>query len=323
MRFQIEEKRSPGFTVEATIDIEHGEIVALVGPNGAGKTTTVLSLAGLLELSARPGLDGGRVGVVFQDGLLFPHLSVRQNIEFGARRDVDEIMREFEVYEFADSKPSELSGGEQQRVAIARTMATEPELLLLDEPMSALDVSAKAEMRRYLTNHLRSLDCAVLIVAHDPLDALGLADRVYVMEEGRIVQAGTPSDLRSRPATEYIAQLAGVNLLSGELSGDSVSVGRHALRVVPSPDDEGAVLVQVHPNAISVHRERPSGSARNVWESAVVAVEVKGPVARVSFDQPIPITAEITSEALEQLSISVGSDVYVAVKATEIEVRPN
>ncbi len=321
MRFELRAQRAAGFTVEADITVQPGEIVALVGPNGAGKTTALLALAGLVDQSSNSGFEGVRVGVVFQDGLLFPHMTVRENVEFGALRDVDEVMDEFGISTLADQRPGSLSGGEQQRVAIARTMATAPELLLLDEPMSALDVSAKAEMRRYLSALFTELGCAVLLVAHDPLDALGLADRVYVMEDGRIVQSGTPSELRSRPETDYVADLAGVNLLSGESSGNEVHIGNHVIRVVALPRD-GSVLVQIHPNAISIHLDRPIGSARNVWKSTVAAVEVKGPVARISFDEPIPITAEITSEAVDQLSISVGSDVYLAVKATEIDVRP-
>lgn len=319
MRAVVAVDHPDGLGVDVAFEVTRGETVALVGPNGAGKTTTVLALAGLIDGATVE--DAGSIGVVFQDGLLFPHMSVAANVAFGTEDDTSPLLSALGIGHLADKMPSTLSGGEAQRVALARTLATRPEVLLLDEPMSALDAPGKVEMRQYLGSVFRSFDGPVVLVTHDPIDAFGLADRVLVMEQGRLVQTGRPDDLRLRPATRYVADLVGTNLLEGVADSGIVATAKHEITIADGAA-AGEVFVQIHPRSVVLHTENPSGSARNVWQSVVSHVESLGDVARVTFDEPVPLTAEVTRESVERLALTPGAQLYVAIKATEVEVRP-
>ncbi|MGZ4688174.1 MAG: ABC transporter ATP-binding protein [Acidimicrobiia bacterium] len=336
-------------TLELDVELEarEGETVAILGPNGAGKTTLLRTLAGLLALDrGRIELDGTLlddgarvflqperrpVGVVFQDYLLFPHLSVLENVAFGVRchganrreaRGAAAIaLDRVGLADRALVKPRELSGGQAQRVALARAMATEPRLLLLDEPLAALDQSARGSVRRDLRNQLAGFAGIRLLVTHDPLDAAALADRLVIVEHGKVVQTGTFAEMSARPRSGYVAELVGVNLLHGRAHGDHVELPSGASLVVPGAGT-GEALAVIHPRSVSVHREEPGGSPRNVAAGHVDSIELLGDRVRVRIDGPVPLIAEITPSALHDLGIAAGTQVWMAVKATDIVVYP-
>jgi molybdate transport system ATP-binding protein len=272
-----------------------------------------------------------RVGVVFQDYLLFPHLSVVENVAFGLRsRGVGRAralasarawLSETGLEGSEDKLPGQLSGGQAQRVALARALATDPALLLLDEPLAALDVSNRASTRRDLAKHLMGFEGPRLLITHDPLEAFLLADEIHVIEGGRITQRGTPDDVRIRPRTPYAADLTGINLFQGEAAGGSVMVGDHVLHVADL-EARGDVVVTMSPTSVSVHRQRPGGSPRNVWETRIDLLEDLGSRVRLRTGGPLPMTVELTKEATEELALVAGSVIWVAVKATEMVVEP-
>jgi molybdate transport system ATP-binding protein len=324
-----------------------GSVVAVLGPNGAGKTTLVRTLAGLLAVdSGHVVLDGvtlddpatgvfvqpesRRVGVVFQDHLLFPHLSAAENVAFGARQRGESRtsarataigwLDRVGLADRADSKPAALSGGQAQRVALARALATDPRLLLLDEPLAALDAGTRPEMRQELRRHLVAFAGVAVLVTHDPIDALTLADEVVVLERGRVTQAGGLDEVTQRPRTPYVADLIGTNLLRGQATGTEVRVGEASLQT--AEPHHGEVLLTVAPSAVSLHRHPPEGSPRNRWAATVTHVEPLGDRVRVHLRGAVPLTAEVTRGAVQDLALHDGSDVWAAVKATEIRVYP-
>ncbi|MGH3736295.1 MAG: ABC transporter ATP-binding protein [Micromonosporaceae bacterium] len=337
-----------GFTLDLSLRVAPGEVVALLGPNGAGKSTALRTLAGLLplqggELRLGDALwdhPGGRVyvpayrrsaGVVFQDYLLFPHLTAADNVGFGlrcggmsrraARAAAYRWLERVGLAAQAERRPGALSGGQAQRVALARALATEPRLLLLDEPLAALDVDTRTQVRAELRHHLADFPGAALVVTHDPLDALLLADRLLVIEDGRLTQEGTPAEVARRPRTRYAAKLAGLNLLHGHGEAGAVRLATGE-RVAVTEDLPGELLLAFRPAAVAVHRARPEGSPRNVWPGTVAGVERYGGSVRVSVTGPVPLTAEVSPAAVAELGLATGEPVYVAVKATEIEVYP-
>lgn len=339
--------RSATFRLEIDLVIEPGSTVALLGPNGSGKTTAVQSLAGLLAIdegritlgaTVLDDPDEGvfvppeerRVGVVFQDYLLFPHLSVLENIAFGPRshrRPRNQALAVAHVWaqrmgldQVKSKRPGDLSGGQAQRVALGRALATDPELLLLDEPLAALDVTTRVELRRSLTDHLAGFEGPRLLITHDPIEAFLLADQVYVIEGGRVTQSGTPDEIRLRPRTNYAADLAGSNLIAGEATDGMVGVGNHVVHVADH-EVTGPVLLTIPPTAISIHLQRPEGSPRNSWPTRVGRVEPRGDRVRLQVSDPLPLAVEVTRDAAEALALQPGLDVWVAVKATEIGIQ--
>jgi molybdate transport system ATP-binding protein len=341
--------RGTDFVLDLELSIAPGQTVALLGPNGAGKSTAVRALAGIspidrghIALNGRPfddprqGLfippDRRKVGVVFQDYLLFPHLSVRENIAFGPRsHGVDRPtasdmarrwINRLGLDEVAERLPRELSGGQAQRVALARALVGEPDLLLLDEPLAALDVTTRSEMRRVLAEHLGQYPGPRLLITHDPTEAFLLADRVHVIENGAVTQVGTADDIRLRPRTRYAADLAGSNLFVGHAASGVIDVDGVDLHVADS-SVRGRVLVTIHPRVIALHRQVPEGSPRNVWRSQVRVVERLGDRVRVQMGPPLPITAEVTRQAGDSLGLEPGVDVWVSIKATEIAAEPD
>jgi molybdate transport system ATP-binding protein len=338
------------FGLDLPLDVAPGEVVALVGPNGAGKTTALHALAGLLPLTdGRIELDGqvldepGRrvlvpperrpLGVVFQDYLLFPHLSVRDNVAFGlrtrgvprsdARARADAWLERVGVGELAGLRPSRLSGGQAQRVALARALAPEPRLLLLDEPMAALDAATRLTVRADLARHLEDYDGAAVLVTHDPLDAMSLADRIVVLEDGRVVQEGAPVDVARAPRTEYVARLVGLNLLRGEGRGGVVELDEGGVVHLAEPA-QGPVLVAFPPSAVVLHRHRPEGSARNTWHGRVTALEQHAHTVRaqVAIDDGLSVLADVTAAAVAELGLGLGVPVWVSFKATETHAYP-
>jgi molybdate transport system ATP-binding protein len=328
--------------------VEPGQVVALLGPNGAGKTTVLRALAGLLPVAeGRVALDGQvledtarrlrvaaerrPVGMVFQDYLLFPHLSVLENVAFGlrsrgvrraaARRAAGAWLERMGLSSAADARPGTLSGGQRQRVALARALATDPRMLLLDEPLSALDVSIRAEVRRDLRRHLRDFSGVNLLVTHDPLEAIALADRLIVVERGRVVQAGTPAEVTEHPRSRYVADLVGVNLLRGRATGNAVEVeGGGRLEVVGA--GMGEVFAVIPPRSVSLWRSRPVGSPRNVWTGRATGLDLLGDRVRVRVDGQPSLVAEVTPAAIAELQLAEGTEVWVSLKATEVRVYP-
>ena len=335
--------RRPSFSLDLALDIPSGSTVVLLGPNGAGKSTAVEALAGLLTLDSGriqlgddplddPAIglfvppEQRRVGVMFQDHLLFPHLTVSQNVAFGVR---DRAQRAATAAEWlsrvgldglGDRYPRDLSGGQAQRVALARTLAAEPRLLLLDEPLSALDVETRVETRRVLARHLADFAGPRLVITHDPAEAFLFADRLDVIEGGRLTQSGSVDDVRLRPKTAYAAEVAGTNLARGLATDGHVDVGGHVLQIADR-SLRGAVVVSIRPSSVAVHAERPMGSPRNVWQARVDVVEVIGDRARLRTGGPLPLSVEITRESARTLGVNPGVTVWLSVKATDIEVE--
>ena len=367
------------FELDMSLQVAAGETAALLGPNGAGKSTIVAAIAGLLPLDGGMIRLGGRVlddpdadvfiaperrriGVVFQDQVLFRHLSALDNVAFGLTA---QGMRRPEAHEHAQAwldamdlgdlghrRPRALSGGQRQRVALARALACSPDLLLADEPLGSLDVTARNRLRRNLAAHLTSGrnggsttapvpphgtgDVPRLLITHDPTDAFVLADRVHILEDGASPSRERPDELRRAPATAYAADLSGINLVRGTARDGEITVtpdggepagagGRRAAVLLHAADTtaSGLVLATIHPRAIALHRERPSGSPRNIWRTTAEAVEPLGDITRVLLGAPLPLTADITPGAAHELFIRPGTTLWASVKATEVELAPD
>jgi molybdate transport system ATP-binding protein len=341
--------RRGSFVVEAVLEASDGQTLALLGPNGSGKSTVIEALAGLVPVeSGAIELNGERldalaperrpVGVAFQDGLLFPNLSALENVAFPlrargtrphlARAEAAEVLDRIAPAIRRDARPAQLSGGERQRVALARALVHRPRLLLLDEPLAAVDVGARPELRTVLRDVTATFAGPCVLVAHDPIDALTLAERVTIMESGRIAQTGSVEDVLREPHTPYAAELVGVNLFRGTLepggggarvivAGGSISCAwPDGLRRATVPD----VIATLRPADVALHVTRPHGSPRNVLDGRVIEVAVHGDRARVRVASVPPIVAEVTRGSLERLDIREGSHVFASFKAVEVQL---
>jgi molybdate transport system ATP-binding protein len=334
--------------LDVQLEVAGGQVVALLGPNGAGKTTVLRALAGLIPLSGGHVVLDGQVlddptrrirvpterrpvGMVFQDYLLFPHLSALENVAFGlrargrgraqARELATAWLDRLGLAGLGSGRPDTLSGGQQQRVALARALATDPRMLLLDEPLAALDVSTRAEVRRDLRRHLRDFPGVNLVVTHDPLEALALADRLVVIEQGRILQSGSAAEVTERPRSRYVADLVGVNLLRGRGRQGVVELESGG-RLVTAGTADGEVFAVVPPRSVSLWRSRPDGSPRNVWRGRATGVDLQGDRVRVRVEGSPSLVAEVTPAAMVDLGLAEGTEVWVSVKATEVTVYP-
>ncbi len=316
------------------LDLEIKGTVALVGPSGAGKTSVLRCVAGLVRPpSGRIALDGDvwldaernifrrpderRVGLVFQEYALFPHMSVRQNVAYGGEGRVDEYLERFRISHLANARPTELSGGERQRVALARALARDPGVLLLDEPLAALDAHTKSAVRGELQELLREFGLPTLLVTHDYEDAASLADLVGVISDGRLRQLGPPQELVARPADAFVASFTGANVIPGtarHTEGELTLIELESGDLVYSTDEgTGPVGVVVYPWEVSVSHVHQPDSAMNVIEGEVRSIVHVGNRVRLKVG---PVTAEVTEPSWDKLALALGGRAVVSFKAT-------
>jgi molybdate transport system ATP-binding protein len=341
---QVVVRRGP-LTVDLAVRVADGEVLAVLGPNGAGKSTLLRVLAGLLPLDGgRVVVDGDTVwdddrvhvpahrrslGMVFQDHLLFPHLSITDNVAFGlrtrgvrrpaARGTAQGWLVRVGLAGLGDRRPGELSGGQAQRAALARALVGDPRLLLLDEPLSALDARTRLTVRAELRRHLADFAGSAVLVSHDPVDAMALADRVVVVEDGAVVQAGTPAEVARRPRTDYVARLVGLVLLPGTAAGTTVALDGGGAVSVGEPAS-GPVFAAIRPASVSLYLQRPAGSPRNVWPARLVAATPHGSEVRCDLAGEVPLTADVTATSFAELGLAPGADVWASVKAADVTV---
>ena len=327
------------FELALALELER-ETLALVGPSGAGKTTALQAVAGLVRpargrieldgttlFDAERGIDRPpeerRVGLVFQEYALFPHLSVAQNVAFGGRERAAELLERFGIAHLAKARPGELSGGERQRVALARALARDPAVLLLDEPMAALDAHTRADVRAELQELLRELALPTILVTHDFEDAAALADRVGVIAEGKVLQLGTPDELVAAPGDAFVASFTGGNLLHGFARPSREGLTEVVLdggAVVFSTDRaEGRVGVVVYPWEVSIAHQAAADSALNHVAAPISSVVTLGNRVRVRVG---PLVGEVTSASAERLGLERGQVVVASFKATGARLVP-
>jgi molybdate transport system ATP-binding protein len=343
----------PARGLEVSFTVAAGEVLAVLGPNGAGKSTTAAVLAGLLRperavirIGDRTLTDTGRgvavpihdrrVGLMLQDPLLFPHMSVLGNVTFAARRHDDARTRaqhwlqRVDAAELAGRKPDMLSGGQAQRVALARALAAEPDALVLDEPLTGLDVAGAASMRAMLRQVLTQGPRPVVLITHDLLDVLGLADRAMVLESGHVAEIGPVADVLATPRSHFGARFAGVNLVRGVVAetgtlrttADS-GPGQTWFGVALEPLQLGCDAVAVFaPAAVAVYRDRPHGSPRNSIRVRIAGLDVAAGVVTVRADDQADgapgLAAAVTAESLAELGLGVGDRVWFTIKTQEV-----
>lgn len=333
--------------LDVALTAESGEVIGILGPNGGGKTTSVLALAGVLPLTAghirvrgqtwgddrialRP--EERAVGLMLADHLLFPNLRALDNVAYGPRsRGVrrqaarERALAELErvgLVDRAQARPRELSSGQGARVALARALATDPALLLLDEPLGALDPDTRARTRSDLRIRLADYDGVTVLVTHDPLDALTLADRLVFIEEGRVTQAGSPHEVLTEPRSPYAATVVGLNLYAAHGGSPGHATLENGLVIVTTDPTSGLVWATIAPSAVSLHTHQPDGSPRNTWRLSITDLTIHGQTARVGLTGSLPLTAEVTLESIAALGLQVGQQVWAAVKATEVRTYP-
>jgi len=342
------------FDVDVSLGADRGEIIALIGPNGSGKSTVLQAIAGLimpqwaqLTLAGRVLQERGtvsrvpphrrRIGLMGQDPLLFPHLTVLENVAFGprssgasrsaARTAARHWLERLDLAQLADRRPAELSGGQRQRAALARALAAEPDLLLLDEPLAAADVRTAGEIRQLLREHLRAAGQTTVVVTHEVLDAAVLADRVLVMSQGRVVDAGRTSRMLTEPGTEFGAALAGLNLIIGTATADArlrTDDGIVVAGLAETSLQPGLPASAVFsPASVAVSPLAPGGSPRNQWPGLVLAAEPAPSAVRLRIaltGSDIVLAADVTPAAVAALPLTAGADVHVEVKATQVRL---
>ena len=338
--------------LDVALEVPEGDCLALAGPSGAGKTTILRLLAGLatpdsgrIECGGELWLDDTgaslpperrRCGLVFQQYALFPHLSAWQNVAYGLRDTPRgerrpralELLERFGAQHLADDRPRTLSGGERQRVALARALAADPKLLLLDEPLAALDPRTGAHAARELGAFLREADIPTVLVTHDFGQAALLGDRVAVIDAGKVVQQGLAAELATAPASGFVADFTGANVLSGIARAGEAGLTRIDLdgggAVVSAEPAEGPVSVSVYPWEVELEppESNHAGSARNHVQATVTTVTVLGARVRVGLSAPQPLTAEITDASLERLGLRPGAQVVATWKAAATRLAP-
>jgi molybdate transport system ATP-binding protein len=339
--------------LDIELEVDPATCLALAGPSGAGKTTVLRTVAGLHHpghgvvsidgerwLDTAAGIDvepeRRRCGFLFQEYALFPHLSAERNVAFGIRgvpaaerrRRAMELLERFAVDRLADARPSSLSGGERQRVALARALAPQPRVLLLDEPLAALDAQTRARAGRELGLALRDAGVPTILVTHDFGEAALLGDEVCVMDRGRVVQRGPAGELSARPASSFVADFAGAVVLAGRAAPEPGGLTRVELEgggIVRSTDRvDGSVGVSMFPWEISIELagEARSGSALNRLRAEITSLTTVGNRVRVGLAAAQTMVAEVTAESVEGLDLRPGSVVDAVWKATATRLVP-
>jgi molybdate transport system ATP-binding protein len=334
--------------LDVEFDVAAGEVLAVLGPNGAGKTTALHVLAGLIRpdvgvvrVGERVLTDTAagihvpthdrRVGLLLQDPLLFPHLSVARNVAFAPRsRRPEHWLAEVDAADLGDRMPRQLSGGQAQRVALARALAAEPDVLLLDEPLTGLDVAAATAVRKVLRRVLTRDGRSAVMITHDVLDVLTLADRVLVLESGQITEKGSAATILTTPRSQFGARLAGVNLVAGTAAGHGVLTTGWGIQWHGSAESdvvagESAVAL-FSPSAVAVYRDIPHGSPRNTVKVKVAEIDIRGTTVRIRADEQPDgspgLAADITADSAAELRLATGDPVYFSVKAQEVTLYP-
>ncbi len=345
--------RRGAFDLTLDLTAVAGQVLGVLGPNGAGKTTLLRALAGLTPIDRgeirlagvtldRPSEgvfvvpEERRIGLVFQNYRLFPHLSVRDNVAFGprsrgagragSRELAAPWLDRLDLGGLAERKPAELSGGQAQRVALARALAADPALLLLDEPLAALDAQTRLDLRGQLRDYVSGFTGPVLLVTHDPLEAMVLADRLLVIEDGRVVQDGSPAEVAGRPATQYVARLMGLNLYRGSLGAGGVVELDGGGRLVsndPQAGGQGRVLVGLRPSNITLHVAAPEPTRGcNVWPGRVSGLELLADRVRVHVEGRPSALVDVSPAAVAELAVRPGQAVWVSVTTAETDAYP-
>jgi molybdate transport system ATP-binding protein len=338
LRFELEARAG---ATGVALEVEPGQCLAIAGASGAGKTTLLRIIAGLTKPEHGLIVCGGETwfdsergvdvpperrgtGFVFQDYALFPHMTALANVEYGGDRGHAPAILERLGIDSATAarKPPALSGGERQRVALARALARDPAVLLLDEPLAALDPRTRARAARELASTLSTIEVPALLVTHDFNEAATLGDEVAILDDGRIVQRGAPSDLAARPASAFVADFTGAVVLTGTAAAGAGGLTVVALdgggEAVSTDAGSGRVGVSVHPWDIVLEPASagPGGSARNHVRARVVSVTTIGNRARVALEAPQPLAAEVTTASAEGLALQPGAEVTATWKAT-------
>jgi molybdate transport system ATP-binding protein len=352
VRFDKRYRRGPTIAAEWEQPVDRYSVTVLFGPSGCGKTTALRCLAGLerpdagfIRYGSETWFDAEqrihlppqrrRVGFLFQDYALFPHLSVAENVGYAVRRasrsQVAELLAAFELTGLEERYPAQISGGQQQRVALARALAARPRLLLLDEPLSALDAATRDELRPALRRLLAGFGVPVVLVTHDRTEAIALADRIVVMDRGRVLQGGTVDEVFSRPADPAVARILGTEtvqpgvVLSVEDGLATVQVGTARVTAVPTAADlpsEREVFVCIRGEDVALHRDGGEGSPRNRLAAVVQSLTPEGPLVRVGLDCGFPLVALVTRPACADLALQVGDRLTAAVKAPAVHLVP-
>jgi molybdate transport system ATP-binding protein len=327
-----------GFALDLALKLG-AETVAVVGPSGSGKTSLLRAIAGLarpargrISCDGETWFDAGRidrkpeersVGLVFQEYALFPHLTVRGNVAYGGDGRADELLERFGIAHLAGERPGELSGGERQRVALARALARQPKVLLLDEPLSALDAQTKREVRAELHTILRGLSLPTLLVTHDFEDAAALAGTVGVLVAGKLRQLASPAELVASPADAFVASLTGANLMEGRARRAANGLTEVTLtdggRLYSTDAAEGEVGVAVHPWEVAIGLEPVDDSTLNHLRGEIASLVTLGNRVRVRLG---PVTAEVTTASAERLGLREGQPAYASFKATGTRLVP-
>jgi len=346
--------------LDVEFGVAAGEVMAVLGPNGAGKSTTIAVIAGLLRaddavvrLGNRTLTDTGRgvcvpvhdrrIGVLMQDPLLFPHLTAIANVMFAARRHTDRSgarlrarrwLAEVGADDLADRAPGALSGGQAQLVALARALAAEPEVLLLDEPLAGLDVAGATAARSVLRKVLTADSRTALLITHDLIDVLTLADRVLVLQEGKVVEVGRVTEVLTSPRSDFGARIAGVNLVRGRMVGpgtlrDAAGVNWHGVNWHGTLADGSGSLQECvavfAPAGVAVYRDQPHGSPRNSVRVRIAGLETNGGVVRVRAaaraDGTVGLSADITPESVAEMRLQVGEEVWFTVKTQAVGIH--
>jgi len=338
------------FDLSVAFEVNPGETLVVIGPSGCGKTTTLNIISGLIkpahgrvvledrclfdsEAKIDVSVEKRNIGYVFQDYALFPHLTVEKNICYGldcrgvgkkeTAAKVAETLEMVGLTRLAQRRPPQLSGGEKQRVALARAIAMDSPILLLDEPLGALDAQTRQNVRGELRSLLQRVHRMTLMVTHDAVDALTFGDKICVLDKGQIVQLGDKHELLAQPRTPFVANLVGANFFNGTISSQkshglaAIHVGESVLHA--ATDEMGDILISFYPSDVTLSLHPPATSAVNVFESRVKEIVHMGDRARVGLNSALPFTAEISAAALEAMDLKEGSHVYASLKATAIK----